>query len=352
MKLILIDPLADNRWDNYIHQHPRGSVYHHSCWYLLIRKTFKRAQPHYLASVDRHGNLLGVLPGFISANIFSWRSLVCLPLATYCDPLFSSEQALDAGLNQLVFGPYATRFEAIELHACRYYPVLSELQFQNHRQYVTHFLPIDKAPEALKKLFHKTSVQQRIKRAERFNLQLEISHHMEGIKIFHHLHVLNRQRVGLPPLPRRFFQHMFEILYPAGQLSLLLVKFGDRYISAMIMLKFKQCAYAEYLATDPAYLRYHPNHFLWWNAIKFSHEEGHTLLDFGRSSVHTRGLIDFKSRWGAAEKQLWYYYYPHSNRFSARNRNSRQFQKINTICKRMPRSLLRLGGDVFYKYLY
>jgi lipid II:glycine glycyltransferase (peptidoglycan interpeptide bridge formation enzyme) len=218
-------------------------------------------------------------------------------------------------------------------------------------QYVTHVLKIDRDPGELKKSFHKTTVQQRIRRAEKFNLKLEVSKDAGDIKIFYHLHTLNRKKIGLPPLPFTFFKNMYDILLPAGLMSLLLGKYNNDYISALILLKFKNCVYAEYLATDPESLKYNPNHFLWWKAIEMARDEGYTLLDLGRSSIDNHGLIDFKKRWAAEEKQLYYYYFPQRNSISAENRESLKFKAMNSICKRMPPKLLQVGGNIFYQYL-
>jgi lipid II:glycine glycyltransferase (peptidoglycan interpeptide bridge formation enzyme) len=105
------------------------------------------------------------------------------------------------------------------------------------------------------------------------------------------------------------------------------------------------------LATDPGSLGYSPNHFLWWKAIQMARDEGYGFFNLGRSSIDNHGLINFKKRWAAEEKQLYYYYFPRQTSISAKSRKSLKFKTMNSICKKMPVKLLQVGGNIFYQYL-
>jgi lipid II:glycine glycyltransferase (peptidoglycan interpeptide bridge formation enzyme) len=134
-------------------------------------------------------------------------------------------------------------------------------------------------------------------------------------------------------------------------MSLLLVKYKSRYISSAILLKYKNCIYYEYSASDPGFLKLHPNHFILWEAIKLAHQEEYSYFYFGRSSIDNRNLIDFKRRWGTEEKALYYYYFPYAQSISAESRESLRFRLTKSVCKKMPIKLLQTFGDITYKYL-
>jgi hypothetical protein len=132
MKLAVIDPQKDCRWDDYIIRHPLSSVYHHSLWGLLIEKTYKRAKPHYFAFFDEQDKINGIIPGFISHNIFSNKAFISLPMATYCDPLFDCDEAMRQALSLLI--KEQSEYKAIELHSRNNYSMLNELKFQQLEQ--------------------------------------------------------------------------------------------------------------------------------------------------------------------------------------------------------------------------
>jgi hypothetical protein len=94
------------------------------------------------------------------------------------------------------------------------------------------------------------------------------------------------------------------------------------------------------------------NHFILCEAIKLTHQEGYGYFDFGRSSIDSKGLIDFKSRWSIEEKVLHYYFFPYAQSISAESRESLKFRLTKSICKKMPIKLLQTLGDIVYnKYL-
>jgi lipid II:glycine glycyltransferase (peptidoglycan interpeptide bridge formation enzyme) len=118
----------------------------------------------------------------------------------------------------------------------------------------------------------------------------------------------------------------------------------------MILLKYKNCVYSEYTASDLGFLKLYPNHFALWEAIQLAHQEGYSYFDFSRSSIDNKGLIDFKSRWSTEENVLHYYFFPYAQSISAESRESLRLTK--SICKKMPIKLLQTLGDIVYnKYL-
>ena len=43
----IIDPIHDSRWDEFVHSHRFGSIYHLSSWSEVLKKTFDY-KPYYL----------------------------------------------------------------------------------------------------------------------------------------------------------------------------------------------------------------------------------------------------------------------------------------------------------------
>lgn len=351
MAIQLINPTDDYRWDAFLEEHPSSSIYHHSLWKLLIESTFKRLHPYYIASFNKNNEICGVLPSFVSDKLFSKKYIISLPLASHCDPLFYSNDEMCQSLNDIIKKCEIEDIQFIEIDCLKKHTPLEDLQFKELKYYVTHILNIDKNLEELRNSFQKSSIRRRVDQSLNSSLSLTLGKDVNHVKVFYHLETLNRKKFGLPPLPYAFFKNMWDIFYPKGLLSILLVKYKDQYISGIILLKYKKYVYYEYSAADQRFLKLHPNHFAIWKAIKLAREEGYSYFDFGRSSIDNDGLITFKKRWGAEENQLHYYYYPSLQSISAESRNSLKFRITKSVCKKMPNQILQALGEFSYRYM-
>jgi hypothetical protein len=341
---------TDGRYANFVMRHPEATVYHHPAWRKTIEKTFRRMEPHDLCFLDSRNALVGVLPGIVSQGLFSDRAFKSLPLASYGDPLCNSAEIAGVFLDALLQSLRERRFGSIELKLLKACRSADGLGFHSMDCFVTHILRLDRDLEDIRRSLHKTSIQQRLRQAQKFGLKLALASD-EGMGTFHHLHALSRRSIGLPPIPRSFFENLRDACSPNGLLKLLVVTYLGKPISAMIMLQFNGRAHAEYIATDPTYLYLHPDQFITWEAISMAHEQGCTEFDFGRSSLDNTGLINYKARWGAEEQQLHYYSFPGTS-IAAVGPDSLKLRLTKAVCRRMPLSALRFTGNIFYQQFY
>ena len=71
------------------------------------------------------------------------------------------------------------------------------------------------------------------------------------------------------------------------------------------------------------------------------------MLDFGRSDLHSTGLRQFKSSWGANEVPLVY-----SRLGAARGAagDDRLGSALGFVIRRSPRLVCRFAGELLYRY--
>jgi CelD/BcsL family acetyltransferase involved in cellulose biosynthesis len=352
MRIEVTDPAQDPRYSGFVMRHAAASIYHHPLWKSVIERAFHHLRAHYLVASAESGEIAAVLPGFLSGARFSRGSWTSVPMACYCDPLTDSEESLRAALSGLSEELRRGVCRSVEVRSLNGLPFADSFGVDELTQYLTHILPIDGDLDSVYKAFHKTSVQQRIKQAERAGLELRFGDQRRDVDTFFGLHILNRRALGLPPLPRAFFHALWEFLQPAGLLFLPMVYSQGDCISAMVLLKFRQRAHAEYTASHPEFLHCHPNHLITWRAIELAKQEGCTEFDLGRSSIDNQGLISYKERWGATATRLHYYCSPGASSFSAERRDSVKFRVARHVFARMPPRVLEAAGSVFYQHLY
>ena len=81
-----IDPLTDPRWDRFLQQHPRASVFHSTPWLEALRRTYGYRPVAYTTSAP-HEDLEN---GLVFCRVESWltgRRLVSLPFSDSCELL-------------------------------------------------------------------------------------------------------------------------------------------------------------------------------------------------------------------------------------------------------------------------
>jgi hypothetical protein len=87
-----------------------------------------------------------------------------------------------------------------------------------------------------------------------------------------------------------------------------------------------------------------PNHMLYWEAIRFSIEQGFREFDFGRSTPN-EGTYNFKKQWGAVPIQLsWEYLMDEHGSMSELNPGNPKYQAAIRFWRCLPVSLTKLIG--------
>jgi CelD/BcsL family acetyltransferase involved in cellulose biosynthesis len=272
---------------------------------------------------------------------------VSLPFTDYCPPLardivppdFASELAEAQRLRSLrsleirdgMAGPAAAQATAGVRHTLRLQPDL----------------------DALFKSFKRSQVQRNIERSRREGITVRRSTSARDVvDTFYALHVQTRRRLGVPVQPRRFFRAIAEHVVDAGLGFVMVASHGDRPVAAAVFLTGNETVVYKYGASDARAWSLRPNHPLFWEAIRWSAENGYRIFDFGRTESGNEGLRAFKNGWGTDEEPLVYSTF--SDRLPSRSETSggpgRAAAAGEAVIRRSPAWVARLLGEVLYKY--
>ncbi len=348
----LIDIGSDPRWDVFVGDHPFGWLYHLSSWKKVLETSFRHMTGHYLAILGRNREILAGLPIYEVRSYLTGRRLVSIPFATLSDPLVTDRQSFtalfEAILDQFCRGG-KTR---IELRTHQALDSIRNNQLACTRFYKHHFLDLSRGPEALRKGFHRSCIRQRITRAEKSGLQLRIGANQTDLRQYYNLHMRTRKNVGRPTQPYRFFEALWDNLYPRELLTLLLAEKDEIPVAGMILLHFKTRVSAEFAASDERFRNLSPNHFLFWQAILMAHGKGYAIFDFGRTSITNKPLMQFKERWGAEAVDLPHFQYAHKMKGEGSpEANPMSYRLMSRICRKAPDTLQSIIGNFCYRHL-
>jgi lipid II:glycine glycyltransferase (peptidoglycan interpeptide bridge formation enzyme) len=276
-----------------------------------------------------------------------------LPFSPFCDPLVDSCETFNKLLDSVLAEGKKLKASYLELRILKSFDLLNIDAFKESFSCFlkTYRLPLEGGPAMLRKSFHKTSIQQRIRKAER-ELKIRVGRTEKDMKDFYNLYVLvSSKKHGFPPKPFRFFQNMLKYMLPSNLMTLLIAEYKDRTIGGIVLLKFKDVIHSEYLASDMDFLKYHPNHLLIWKAIEMGCGEGFRYFDFGRAGGNMKGLIEFKEKWGGDECEVPYMYFPKTAGITSLWADSKRISLSNKVIPRLPVALTKAVGSMLYNYV-
>lgn len=344
-RIATIDPLTDKRWDTYVQNDPKGTIYHHSSWINLITQSFPYRSYCYALIEERTEFLKGLVPLMSSQVILRGGDLVSLPYSAYCDPLVCPQKLSEILQRAVQDHPKHPR---VELKLSRDFAEIPK-SLERESSFVNHTVDLSSGIEAAYEKFHRSCVRRKIKKAQANDLKWRFSDCEKDIKRIYNLLLTLRKNKGLPPHPYKFFLNMWKLLAPLNMMFAPYVTHQDKIVAAAIVLKFKDTIYYEYGASDPSYQKLGANQFLLWEIMKFGYATGAKVFNFGRSHLDNRSLIKFKDRWGGDCSALTYCY-------SSKNAEGKTtFNGIESFGKnlnrRLPNSILRLEGEFIYRFL-
>lgn len=345
MNIYSLDPISDSRWSDLVARHPRGSAFHTAGWLRALRSTYG-----YTPLVLTHtapGQPLdgGLLLCRVSSRITGTR-LVSLPFADHCEPLLADPGAFGAFLQPLLAQYARERMDYIEFRPRLPFENVPP-GFRTGSRYWFHELDLAESSDQLFSHFHKSSIQRKVRRAERERLSYEDGSSPRLLEEFYRLLVLTRRRHCLPPQPREWFRNLLECMGDTVQIRMA-CKDGHP-IAAILTLWYRSCVIYKYGCSDERHHNLGGMPFLFWRLIVESKSRGMKTLDFGRSDLDNEGLVTLKDRLGATKSQLAYYRYPAECAVS--RRPPWATQALRSAFSVMPDSLLTLVGSKLYRHM-
>jgi Acetyltransferase (GNAT) domain len=344
MNVYEIDPTTDERWEDFLHDHPQASIFHTRGWLEALRRTYGYS-PLALTTSTPNSPLTNGIPLCKITGWFGRRRLVALPFSDHCVPLVESTEQLTCLLGYLREKVEGERWSFVQIRANE--AVVASPWDRDHRDtLVLHELDLRPTVDDIFQGFHPSCVQRKIRRAGRENLAYQEGRSEALLKAFYSLLLKTRRRHGVPPQPFEWFLNLIAYL---GEAVKIRVAFNRGLpIAGIVTLCYKRTMMYKYGCSSSRFTALGGMQFLLWNAIQEAKTKNIPIFDMGRSEVENQGLVLFKDRWGATRSTLRYFQYPPQrvdNKFQ-----SLQLRVIKGLCSRAPTGLLAAAGKVLYKY--
>jgi FemAB-related protein (PEP-CTERM system-associated) len=327
-------------WDDYVHQHPQGTIYHLSQWKNAIEKTFHLTSDYFIAT-DKD-KICGILPLFKIFSIFSGMNAISIPYSVYGGILADNSQI---ELDLLEFALDFVKNNKIGYLELRYLhdPNLDLPQRDSH---VTYIKKLAEDPESILLSIPKKSRASVRNGYKKFNLKMEIHRDLD---ILYHLYCLNKRKLGSPAYPKSFFVNLMTEF--GDQAKIMTIFYEEKPVASVLYFYFKDCCLPYFSGSDPRYLFTNANNVLYYELMKQARSERYPIFDFGRSRINS-GAGDFKRNMGFEPTPLNYYYYSiKSDNISNISPSNKKFEILGNIWKNMPLAITRFLGPKIVKHI-
>ena len=350
-----IDPLTDPRWDAYVREHPRGSVYHLGAWARILERAYG-FHPCYLA-LEQDGSLAGVLPLFRKKGLVSDARMRSIPAFFYGGPV-----ANDDGLAlQLVEA--ARDLAEADGHIASVMINTDDRRLEAPEGFVVDELiprwmvqvPADL--DALRAGWRKTSnnLFRSLKKADAAGLAFRAGQSRDDLRSFHRMYVRTMKKHRSFPRSLRQLRVSQELL--GDSFKLFLVSHEGRDVAGGVYHVFGDTVELVYNGSEEAALSMRPNHTLYWEVMQWAAANGLRQVNLGGAEADTP-LARFKVQWGA-EPRTRYRLIHRADGAQTRTEalasmghgaESSRGKLVDMAWRAVPPSLLRLGAHVGYRY--
>ena len=344
-----LNPLRDARWAEFVSRHPHGSVFHSVGWLESLWRTYGY-EPMVYTTTPPGSELTNGLVLCDVRSLLTGRRAVSLPFSDHCQPLVDSSEDLDAILSHIRDSMAAERWKYFELRPRSSDCFSPECQTAMgcSDRYFLHAIDLRPDIDTLFRNLQKSSVQRKIRRAERERLQYEEGCSERLLRQFYDLLILTRRRHGVPPQPLVWFRNLMAAL-PGKAMIRMASKDGVPVASILTISHEKSLVY-KYGCSDARFHNLGGTALLFWKAIQDAKRSGALEFDMGRSDCANAGLISFKENWGAARSSLDYWRYS-ANGASIHSSSSRRRRAVEAVFSRMPNAVLRVAGKLLYRHI-
>jgi CelD/BcsL family acetyltransferase involved in cellulose biosynthesis len=338
-----LDPLEDDRWMAFVRGHATASVFHTTAWAEALQRTYAFAPIVYTTSAAGAALTNGVL----LFQVRSWltgRRLVSVPFADHCEPLVETPDDR-AAIGATLAAAAETDWDYVELRTLPGSRFSERPSSHEASSYSFHEVDLRPSSDELFANFHKSTIQRKIRRAEREGVVCNVGRSPALLDAFYRLLVMTRRRHGIPPQPMTWFTNLIACF--GDQLTIRVAYVGGHAAASILTLKFGHTLVYKYGCSDAAYHNRGVMPLLFWNAIQDAKAAGLQSFDLGRSDLSNTGLIAFKERLGGVPSTLTYM------RYERRRRRAWRWPKSvpGAALRLLPDRVFVAAGNALYRHL-
>lgn len=288
-------------WDGVISSFESGTFFHTSYWLNIIENAYE-LKPCHLILRSKEEPVLA-MPLFSSENALHSPFMAEYGGACVSDKLVKDTVQVKAAFESL-FNKIAQigKEEGVPAAYVRgHYDnrtmdyFLIDGSYKKIARHLTYVLSDFYGIEDTMSMFHKKT-RNAVRKAIKEGLTVEpIDTNSEAMKEYIGLHVITKRKHGSEPFNDTFFDMLHTI--PSENIDIRVVRYDDVCIAGLLSFLFNGKIHIFDNCSEPDYLKFNPNHILYYSLIEMA-KERKMEVDFGKTSPDHHSLRQFKGRWG------------------------------------------------------
>jgi FemAB-related protein (PEP-CTERM system-associated) len=284
-------------WDDYVEGNPDATFFHRAGWKTVLERAFGH-KTHYLYA-ERDGDVVGILPLAEVKSVLFGHTLTSLPFCVYGGILSDSEEVSIALRTEACRLADTLRVGALELRN----PRPSHAGWPVKELYFTFKKTIEPDDEA-----NLVAIPNRQRAMIRKGIKEGLQSDWDGsTDRLYRVYTESVRNLGTPVFSAKYLRILREVF--AQKCSVLMITHGGQDVAGVMSFYFRDEVLPYYggsvtRARDIKGV----NHFMYWELMRLSREQGYQVFDFGRSKAGT-GPYNFKKNFGFKAQPLPYEYY-------------------------------------------
>lgn len=335
-----IDISLAQEWDDYLLKNANASFYQLFGWNQINSNHFSH-RVFNLAAFENN-TIRGVFPlVLINSSLFG-KILCSMPFVNFGGPCADSTQIetqlLDAAIK-------IAKESAVDYLEMRLTHIIDEnLPSNQHKISMTLDLASD--PEEVWNRFN-TKHRTNIRRVYKNNVSVR-SGQKELLDDFYYILSNSWRALGTPIYRKKYFSDILDTFPNQSKIFISYLNESTP-IAGAFNGYFNGTVEGMWAGGISQYRRLQPNYVLYWEMIKDACESGFKLYHLGRSSVNSTGE-QFKKKWKADSKQLYWQYYLHKKtEIPQLNVNNPKFELAIKAWQKLPLNLTTIIGPFLAK---
>lgn len=341
----------EDQWRAFAKEDRRAGVWHSLEWKDILTKEYGFKPKYMMAKKD--GVACGILPQFQIKSPITGNRLVSLPFSYYCGPVASSS---DAYLKLITESQSFANDKGCKYHEMKMIEklppeVVKDASLVENEFFYTSIVDLSANPDDNWKKLDTRRTRWAVNKAMRSGVTIRTDTNDDDIKIHHKLKVQTRKKHGSPSPSLRFFKSIMDKFGDSGIAKLWVAELEGNVVSTLLFYTYKDLVMPAYIASDDAYNSFMPNNLLYWKSIEWGCNNGFKYFDFGRTEPSNETLLSFKTKWGANNFKIPYYYYPVQPKLMSQNRNEGKTGFIKDTWKKLPDPVIEVLGPMLLKHV-
>ena len=361
LRVVEMDADSYAEAEAFIAAHPGGLIYHHPAWLQVLEKEYGQ-EGIYLGCEDGQGRLRGVLPllhtrGLPFPGQSTARRLSSLPRTPVAGPL-----ALDGAVSAALVHAAVERVRKDMKVRLQLKTPSASLDgiiggMVGIPWWLRYVLALPEKPDELRfgDSRNHARIRSAVNKATKQGIQVRTAETENELYRWYELYLEAMRWHAIPPRPYRFFQAMWQVMWPRGLMRLLLAEENGRStpLAGSIFLVCGHTFFYAFNGRSQEALSARANDVIQWQAIHQACQEGFRQYDFGEVAADNHSLAYFKGKWGSEPRQLFRYYYPAPRKLHIHplEGGSHWHEIFRTMWRRLPLAATAFMGDRVYRYL-